>query len=71
MMVLGDNRIQAGVQPLNNHVKPSCLNACAIMESVCLETRGSATGRARDEEVKKTHPFFHGSVHDLKKVTDK
>jgi hypothetical protein len=27
MMVLGDNRIHAGVQPLNNHEAPSFLNA--------------------------------------------
>lgn len=35
MIVLGDSRIQAGVQPLKSHVKPSFLNACEMTERVC------------------------------------
>lgn len=62
MIVLGERRIHAGVQPLNSHVAPSVLNARDITVSVCNISRQ----RYPTERGDGTDWCTPCSVHDLR-----
>lgn len=63
MIVLGESRIQAGVQPLKSQVRPSFLNACEMTERVCA---GELASVREELGMRETYGLVRRRVHYLR-----